>query len=60
MINTSAEYKKTILKNRVLHHETKIEFADGTVITAQDMHLRFPIIHQIQIVLTSERLLQNS
>ena len=39
MINTSAEYKKTILKNRVLHHETKIEFADGTVITAQDADL---------------------
>lgn len=39
MINTSAEYKKTILKNRVLHHETKIEFTDGTVITAQDTDL---------------------
>ena len=39
MINTSAEYKKTILKNRVLHHETKIEFTDGTVITAQDADL---------------------
>lgn len=39
MINTSAEYKKTILKNRVLHHETKIEFTDGTVITARDADL---------------------
>lgn len=39
MINTSAEYKETILKNRVLHHEAKIEFADGTVITAQDAEL---------------------
>lgn len=39
MINTSAEYKKTILKNRVLHHEAKIEFTDGTVITAQDAEL---------------------
>lgn len=39
MINTSAEYKETILKNRVLHHEAKIEFTDGTVITAQDAEL---------------------
>lgn len=39
MINTSAEYKEAILKNRVLHHEAKIEFADGTVITAQDAEL---------------------
>lgn len=39
MINTSAEYKETILKNRVLHHEAKIEFADGTVITTQDAEL---------------------
>lgn len=39
MINTSAEYKETILKNRVLHHEAKIEFADGIVITAQDAEL---------------------
>ena len=39
MINTSAEYKETILKNRVLHHEAKIEFTDGTVITAQDADL---------------------
>ena len=39
MINTSAEYKEAILKNRVLHHETKIEFTDGTVITAQDADL---------------------
>nr|WP_288640595.1 hypothetical protein [uncultured Anaerobutyricum sp.] len=39
MINTSAEYKEAILKNRVLHHETKIEFTDGTVITAQDAEL---------------------
>lgn len=39
MINTSAEYKETISKNRVLHHEAKIEFTDGTVITAQDADL---------------------
>lgn len=39
MINTSDEYKETILKNRVLHHEAKIEFTDGTVITAQDAEL---------------------
>lgn len=39
MINTSAEYKETILKNRVLHHEAKMEFTDGTVITAQDEEL---------------------
>lgn len=39
MINTSAEYKEAILKNRVLHHEAKIEFADGTVLTAQDAEL---------------------
>lgn len=39
MINTSAEYKETILKNRVLHHEAKIEFTDGTVITVQDAEL---------------------
>ena len=39
MINTSAEYKETILKNRVLHHEAKIEFVDGNVLTAQDADL---------------------
>ena len=39
MINTSAEYKETILKNRVLHHEAKMEFVDGTVLTPQDADL---------------------
>lgn len=39
MINTSAEYKEAILKNRVLHHEAKIEFVDGTVLTPQDADL---------------------
>lgn len=36
MINTSAKYKKAILENRILHHEAKIEFADGTVLTPVD------------------------
>ena len=39
MINTSAKYKEAILKNRVLHHEAKIEFVDGTVLTPQDADL---------------------
>lgn len=30
MINTSAAYKEAIKKNRILHHEAKIEFSDGT------------------------------
>ena len=36
MINTSAAYKEAIKKNRILHHEAKIEFADGAVLTPQD------------------------
>lgn len=39
MISTSAEYKEKILKNRILHHEAKIEFADGTTLTATDTDL---------------------
>lgn len=39
MINTSAAYKEAIKKNRILHHEAKIEFADGAVLTPQDQEL---------------------
>ena len=39
MINTSAAYKEAIKKNRILHHEAKIEFSDGTAITPQDQDL---------------------
>ncbi len=39
MINTSAAYKEAIKKNRVLHHEAKIEFTDGTTLTPQDQDL---------------------
>lgn len=39
MINTSAAYKEAIKKNRILHHEAKIEFSDGTALTPQDQDL---------------------
>lgn len=39
MINTSAAYKEAIKKNRILHHEAKIEFSDGTALTPQDQNL---------------------
>lgn len=39
MINTSAAYKEAIKKNRILHHEAKIEFSDGTTLTPQDQDL---------------------
>ena len=39
MINTSAGYREAIKKNRILHHEAKIEFADGTVLTPMDKEL---------------------
>lgn len=39
MINTSAAYKEAIKKNRILHHEAKIEFADGATLTPQDQEL---------------------
>lgn len=39
MINTSAAYKEAIKKNRILHHEAKIEFSDGAALTPQDQDL---------------------
>ncbi|NSK79793.1 hypothetical protein HQK08_07670 [Blautia massiliensis] len=39
MIDTSAAYKEAIKKNRILHHEAKIEFSDGTALTPQDQDL---------------------
>ena len=39
MINTSAAYKEAIKKNRIIHHEAKIEFADGATLTPQDQEL---------------------
>lgn len=39
MISTSAEYKEKILKNRILHHEARIEFADGTTLAPTDAEL---------------------
>lgn len=39
MIDTSAAYKEAIKKNRILHHEAKIEFSDETVLTPQDQDL---------------------
>lgn len=54
MINTSAAYKEAIKKNRILHHEAKIEFSDGTALTPQDQDLyRF----HLTLVLEAKNLL---